>query len=179
MIASRAGITVPGMYRHVSSKEELLLEVARRTFESYRGVLPEVDGTGALGLAVALGTFARSRDRVARRLAVELDFGAWRSDLLAVSLKQFHREVRTSVAASLVAQNFSDGTEGADRAAMVFLMLFMGSAHIDVVDPSLVDDAAWRACLRQRVPQLIGPLPPASSTDQDDEGKNSQEGTTC
>ncbi len=156
MIASRAEITVPGMYRHVASKEELLVEVGRRAFDGYRLVLPDVDdGRGADGLASAIAAFARDRDGVARRLAVELDFGAWRSEALASALEQFHREVRSGVAEALIAHQPEMSPDDADRSAMVVLMLFMGTAHIDTVDPTLVDNAAWRAFLRRRVPQLI------------------------
>jgi AcrR family transcriptional regulator len=159
MIASRADITVPGLYRHVSSKEQLLVDVGRRAFDRYRLALPDVDdGRGADGLAGAIAAFARDRDSVARRLAVELDFGAWRSEALAAALKEFHREVRTGVAEALLTHQPDISGVDADRAAMVVLMLFMGSAHIDTVDPTLVDNAAWRNCLRRRVPQLVGPV---------------------
>lgn len=162
MIAARADITVPGMYRHVASKEELLVEVGRRSFDWYRRALP-FSGDNVLGdggvvadIASSLSTFARQRNRVARRLAVELDFGAWRSEQLRDGLRMFHREVRSSVAQSLIDAGAVDEPAAADRAAMVVLMLFMGSAHLDTVDPALVDDARWRALLRRRVPQLVG-----------------------
>ncbi len=161
MIASGAGITVPGMYRHVSSKEELLLEVARRSFDGYRLVLPVTGDHDSSPdeFARAIGAFARGRDSTARRLAIELDFGAWRSDQLADALKEFHVEVRSSVAESLLSTGCVTDTDDADHAAMVVLMLFMGTAHIDTVDPTLVDNRAWRDCLRRRLPQLIGPAP--------------------
>ena len=157
MLAARAGISVPGMYRHVSSKEELLLEVARRSLDQYRLVLPVVgaDEVGTDDLARAIGAFSRDPDSVARRLAIELDFGAWRSEELAAALNAFHREVRSSVADSLLALGAVPDTQDADYSAMVVLMLFMGTAHIDTVDPSLVDNPTWRANLRRRVPQLI------------------------
>lgn len=157
MIAARAEITVPGMYRHVESKEDLLVEVGRRAFDGYRNVLPDVDGgLGVDGLAGAIAAFARHRGSVARRLAIELDFGAWRSEALADALKDFHREVRSSLAETLLAQHQQSNAADAHRAAMVVLMLFMGTAHIDTVDPDLVENAAWRATLRRRLPQLIG-----------------------
>ena len=161
MIASGAGITVPGMYRHVNSKEELLLEVARRSFDGYRLVLPVTgDGdTSPDGFARALGAFARSRDSTARRLAIELDFGAWRSDQLADALKEFHLEVRSSVAESLLTAGYVTDTDEADRAAMVVLMLFMGTAHIDTVDPTLVDNRTWRDCLRRTAAATHQPNP--------------------
>lgn len=166
MIAARADITVPGMYRHVASKEELLVEVGRRSFDWYRRALPfsgdNVRGDGGVvaDISSSLGAFARQRNRVARRLAVELDFGAWRSEELRDALRVFHREVRSSVAQSLVDADAVPDPLAADRAAMVVLMLFMGSSHLDTVDPVLVDDPAWRALLRRRVPQLVGHLDP-------------------
>jgi AcrR family transcriptional regulator len=159
MIATSAGITVPGMYRHVSSKEELLVDVARRAFDGYRLVLPLGNDRGlglAADLADLLSAFASSGDRVGRRLAIELDFGAWRSPALADALRSFHRDVRANVAQSLLAERLAADGERADLAAMVVLMLFMGTAHLDSVDPTLLDNPAWMACLRRRVPQLIG-----------------------
>jgi len=38
-------------------------------------------------------------------------------------------------------------------------MLFMGTAHLDTLDPTLLDNPAWMSCLRRRVPQLIGERP--------------------
>ncbi|MET0911076.1 MAG: TetR/AcrR family transcriptional regulator [Ilumatobacteraceae bacterium] len=171
MIATSAGITVPGMYRHVNSKEELLVEVARRAFDGYRLVRPLDNGRGlgiGADLADLLSAFASSGDRVGRRLAIELDFGAWRSPALAEALRTFHRDVRANVARTLLAEGLAADEEQADLAAMVVLMLFMGTAHLDTFDPTLLDNPAWMGCLRRRVPQLIGGVAPPTS-----------EGTSC
>ena len=45
--------------------------------------------------------------------------------------------------------------EECEVAALVALVLFMGIAHIDTVDPSLVDDPGWCDLLHRRVPQLV------------------------
>jgi AcrR family transcriptional regulator len=156
-IAARAGITVPGLYRHLASKEDLLVEVGKRTFATYRLAGPldadgDGDATAHLGeLAVA---FSGPGDQIQRRLAIELDFGAWRSPRLAAALRDYHRSVRGNVAAALAARSPRPGA--ADVVAMPVLMLFMGVAHLDTVDPSLVGDPAWAAFLRRRVPQIAG-----------------------
>jgi len=155
-IAERAEITVPGLYRHVASKEQLLVEVAERAFARYRLSRP-LDGerSATTQLAELLAAFSLSRDRVERRIAVELDFGAWRSEALAEALHAFHRRMRSNVATALAASD--DGpSEDPELRALVFLMLFMGVAHLDTVDPALVDDPTWVDLLRRRVPQLIG-----------------------
>lgn len=155
-IAERAEITVPGLYRHVASKEQLLVEVAERAFSRYRLTRP-LDGarSATTQLAELLAAFSLSRDEVERRIAIELDFGAWRSEALAEALHAFHRRMRANVAAALAAGD--DGpNEDPELRALVFLMLFMGVAHLDTVDPSLVDELAWVDLLRRRVPQLIG-----------------------
>ena len=157
MVADKSGITVAGLYHHVDSKEQLLVEVARRAFTGYRLMRPLGDSDGvSADLAVLLAAFAGGAERVSRRLAVELDFGAWRSSELANSLYEFHRGVRADIAASLRREQVGVELERAQMAAMVVLMLFMGTAHLDTVDPSLVDDPRWVDCLRRRVPQLIG-----------------------
>lgn len=152
-IAREAGITVPGLYRHVRSKEELLLAVGRRTFASYRMARPLGDaGEPVAELAAIACDFSSPDRRNARRLAIELDFGAWRHAELAVSLRDYHRAVRRNVATTL-----ADG-EPADRhelAALLYLMLFMGIAHVDTVDPSLVGDRPWCDLLTRVVPRLL------------------------
>lgn len=151
-IAAGAGITVPGLYRHVRSKAELLSAVGRRSFASYRLARPlgeGDDGDPVAELAEIACTFSAPDQRAARRLAIELDFGAWRHPELATSLRDYHRAVRRNVASTLGG--------GADRelAALVFLMLFMGIAHLDTVDPSLVGNPAWCDFLSRVVPQLL------------------------
>lgn len=157
MIAERAEITVPGLYRHVDSKETLLADVGRHAFDRYRIAGP-IGGSGDVttDLADLVSAFSQPSDRVGRRLAVELDFGAWRSEVLAGLLHDFHRQVRANVARSLLDDGVHDDPEDADLAAMVFLMLFMGIGHLDTIDPGLVGGDAWIGFLRRRVPQLVG-----------------------
>jgi AcrR family transcriptional regulator len=157
MIAAKAAITVPGLYLHVASKEELLVEIGRRTFTGYRMARPLGGGGDPVGYLAALaGAYSSSRDHIARRLAIELDFGAWRNPVLAQGLRESHLAVRANIARSLEARG-PDGTPRArDLAATTVLMLFMGIAHLDTVDPILVDDARWRDLLHRRLGQLIG-----------------------
>ncbi|MGV3759395.1 MAG: TetR/AcrR family transcriptional regulator [Actinomycetota bacterium] len=153
-IATRAEITVPGLYRHVPSKEVLLLEVAERAFGRYRVLSPLDTGRPAtVQLAELLAAFSLAGDEVDRRIAVELDFGAWRSEALADALQQFHRRMRQNVVAALTFDLAEQ--QDIELCALVFLMLFMGVAHLDTVDPSLVGDPSWADLLRRRVPQLI------------------------
>lgn len=156
MIAARAEITVPGLYLHVDSKEALLAEVGRHTFARYRLVGPLGDaGQVVTDLSDLVSAFSRRSDRTGRRLAIELDFGAWRSDQLAEVLRDFHRQVRHNVARSLLAEGIHADAERADLAALIVLILFMGIAHVDTVDPELVGNDAWSDFLQRRVPQLI------------------------
>lgn len=157
MIAGRADITVPGLYRHVTSKEALLAEVAERAFSRYR-LADELRGDAGVAqqLADLIAAFSLAPDRVNRRLAIELDFGAWRSAALAQSLRAFHRRVRRNVAAALAAEAGVEPGEDHELRALVLLMLFMGVAHLDTVDPSLLGDEGWIDLLRRRVPQLVG-----------------------
>lgn len=85
---------------------------------------------------------------MARRLAIELDFGAWRQPEMAVSLRDYHRAVRRNVASTL------GGGPERELAALVFLMLFMGIAHIDTLDPSLVGNQAWGGGVEQALTAL-------------------------
>ena len=64
-----AEITVPGMYRHVTNKESLLVEVAQRALSRYRlaGEFRD-DARVADQLADLIVAFSTRRDRVSRRL---------------------------------------------------------------------------------------------------------------
>lgn len=161
MIAAQAEITVPGLYRHVASKEDLLVEVGRHTFEGYLMARPLGDGSTPVSgpaeqLAALVCAFCSAGDHVARRLAIELDFGAWRNPVLAEGLRSSHLAVRSNVARSLRAAAPDRDPEDCEQAALLALVLFMGSAHVDTVDPSLVDDPAWCDLLHRRLPQLVG-----------------------
>lgn len=157
MLAARSDITVPGLYRHMTSKEALLVEVAQRAFSRYRLGEPFGDRAGVTDqLADLLAAFSASGERVNRRLAVELDFGAWRNAELADGLTEFHRRVRRNVASSLSVEEGVAADDDHELRALVALMLFMGIAHLDTVDPVLIDDRAWTDLLRRRVPQLVG-----------------------
>src|SRR3546814_10907945 len=95
MIAASAGITVPGLYLHVASKEDLLVEVGRRTFTGYRMARPlGQSGDPVEFLAELAAAYSTPADHVARRLAIELDFGAWRNERLAEGLRSSHRAIR-------------------------------------------------------------------------------------
>lgn len=156
-IASHAEITVPGLYRHVANKESLLVEVAQRALSRYRLAGRFRDDVGVADqMADLIVAFSTRRDRVSRRLAIELDFGAWRSAAMADDLRAFHRRVRRNVSVALAAEQGVEPGADHDLAALVMLMVFMGVAHLDTIDPSLLDDRAWADLLRRRVPQLVG-----------------------
>ncbi|WP_162942160.1 TetR/AcrR family transcriptional regulator [Desertimonas flava] len=156
-IASRAEITVPGLYRHVTTKEALLVEVAKRALSRYRLAGRFRDDIGVADqMADLIVAFSTRTDRVSRRLAIELDFGAWRSAGMADDLRAFHRRVRRNLSVALAAEQGTEPGPDHDLAALVMLMLFMGVAHLDTVDPSLLDNRAWADLLRRRVPQLVG-----------------------
>lgn len=156
-IASRAEITVPGLYRHVTNKEALLVEVAQRALSRYRLAGRFRDDVGVADqMADLIVAFSTRRDQVSRRLAIELDFGAWRSAAMAGDLRAFHRRVRRNVSVALAAEQGVEPGADHDLAALVMLMVFMGVAHLDTIDPSLLDDRAWADLLRRRVPQLVG-----------------------
>lgn len=155
-IASLAEITVPGLYRHVDTKEALLVEVAQRALSRYRLAGRFRHDVGVADqMADLIVAFSTRRDRVGRRLAIELDFGAWRSAAMADDLRSFHRRVRRNVSVALAAEQGVEPGPDHELAALVMLMVFMGVAHLDTVDPSLLDDKAWADLLRRRVPQLV------------------------
>lgn len=159
-IAAASGITVAAIYRHVPSKADLLVAVARRALETtFTETIAEVAPSTADQIADIVLAYTEPDREFTRRLVVELTHAATRHPDVAASLQSFHQRARQHIADVLVAGQ-RDGTLRSDLdpalAARDVLLLIMGVCHIDTLDPDALADAEWHRNLRRTVHGAIG-----------------------
>ena len=158
-IARASGITAGAIYKHFSSKGELLLEVVKRSFES----TPLFIQNGASGTAAALprlaSVYIEPELKLVRQLSIEVHSAASKDaairKLLARSNAVLIRHVRDTIA---IAQREGQIEKelNPDFAARLFCILVMGLLHMDTLLPNLIGDKPWRDFVQDRVATLLG-----------------------
>jgi AcrR family transcriptional regulator len=160
-IAAASGITVAAIYRHVPSKADLLVAVARHALETTFTETMTDDGssTAAQRIADIVVAYTEPQREFTRRLVVELTHAAAQHPEVATSLQTFHQRARRHIADVLEAGQ-RDGSLRSDvdatRAARDVLLLIMGICHIDALDPDALVDPEWHRSLRRTVHATIG-----------------------
>src|SRR3546814_15350775 len=104
-------------------------------------------------LAELAAAYSTPADHVARRLAIELDFGAWRNERLAEGLRSSHRAIRENIARALAGSG--GDARKRDLAAVAVLVLFLGIAHLDTLDPELLPHPPCPHPPHPRIPPLV------------------------
>jgi AcrR family transcriptional regulator len=158
-IAERSGITAGAIYRHFTSKAELLIEVVKRALEalplSFNESRSEENATLLPEFAARITDPALT---LLRQLAVEVHAAARRDPevrkLLAAYNETALRKIRTLLEVERQAQPRTTTltSEFTARALMVFLM---GLNHMDTLHPQLVGDRAWREFVAAHVALLL------------------------
>jgi len=160
MIAKASHITPGAVYKHFSSKSDLLFEAVERLVQSTplmaRGAKDGDDGTL---LPLVAAAYTEPDLKLLRQLSIEIHYASTRdkkvnrvlnrSDELAI------RRARDSIAAAQ-RRGKLDRTLGPDFAARALIVFVMGLTHMDTLLPDLVGDRSWREFVRDRVAKLIG-----------------------
>jgi len=160
-IAAASGITVAAIYRHVPSKADLLVAVARHALETtFAETMSDVGtSTAARRISDIVVAYTEPEREFTRRLVVELTHAAAQHPEVASSLQRFHERARQHIA-DLVEAGQRDGSLRSDvdatRAARDVLLLIMGICNIDVLDPDALVDPDWHRTLRRTVHATIG-----------------------
>jgi AcrR family transcriptional regulator len=160
-IAGASGITVAAIYRHVPSKADLLVAVARHALETtFAETMSDVGtSTAARRISDIVVAYTEPEREFTRRLVVELTHAAAQHPEVASSLQRFHQRARQHIA-DLVEAGQRDGSLRSDvdatRAARDVLLLIMGICNIDVLDPDALVDPDWHRTLRRTVHATIG-----------------------
>ncbi len=159
-IAELSEITAGAIYRHFTSKAELLLEVVKRALEALPFSLEW--GGGEQDAALLPAVAARLTDpalTLLRRLSLEVHAAARHDPEVSKLLSAYNETVMRKIRALLEMEQQArprDATwdpEFTARAVMVFLM---GLNHMDTLHPQLVGDRAWREFVASHVAALLG-----------------------
>lgn len=160
LIADRAGVTSGALYRHFASKADLLLHVVE---QAVHGIpLSEKLASGGRStprfFSQLVSAYASPALRQVRRLAIEIHAAASRDGDAAELLSEFNR--RTHAALRVRLEQCIEGgalppTLDTARSASLLLVLVMGLAHLDTLEPGLLGDRDWTRFLDVSVERLL------------------------
>lgn len=159
-IAARADVTSAAIYRHFDNKADLLFKVVKQAIHT----APLAEGLAREDLSVPTRVvdivigYAGPEVASLRRLAIELHVAASRHDEAGALLREYNERVRGALSATL-----KKGVEAGqmppdldtDRVASLLLVVIMGLAHIETLEPSLIGDETWRGFLDSYLGDLL------------------------
>jgi len=159
-IAAAADLTSGTIYRHFESKAALLLEVVHRAVHAVPLVdrLGDESGAEPADLARLVSIYAHPSLRRMRRLAIEIHAAASREPDAREQLLTFNEQMHSSIVrkieeckgSGLIAENLH-----AKRAASLMLVMIMGLAHLETLEPALVGDRAWTRFVERSVHSVL------------------------
>jgi AcrR family transcriptional regulator len=160
-IASRAGVTGGALYKHFASKAELLLAVVEQAVHalplSERIAASEAPGPDFFAQLVSV--YADPGMRRVRRLAIEIHAAASRDRDAARLLLDFnrrtHRALRERLDACRARGILPDALD-AEHSASLLLLLVMGIAHLDTLEPGLLGDRGFVRFVERAVTTWLG-----------------------
>jgi AcrR family transcriptional regulator len=155
-IASRAGVTGGALYRHFASKAELLLEVVAQAVHALPLAerLAGADAPEPRFFAQLVSIYAEPGLRRVRRLAIEIHAAASRDAEAARLLLEFNRRMHASLCEQL---RRTVPELDVERTASLLLVLVMGLAHLDTLEPERIGDAGFARFLEDAVGTLLRP----------------------
>jgi AcrR family transcriptional regulator len=158
-IADRAGVTGGTIYCHYRNKGELLLRVlqaeTRETFVLERELQElDADALTLLDLARMISRYATGRLHRARRLTLELHAAAAQDPLLGELHLEWNRACQTDLRGFLERcreHGLVDPRLDVRHTADLLLTMILGLAHLETLDPDLIDDRSWVEYLESAV----------------------------
>jgi len=159
-IAELSGITAGAIYRHFTSKAELLLEVVKRALEGLPFSFEQSGGEEDAPLLSEVA--ARITDpalTLLRQLALEVHAAARRDPEVRTLLSAYNETVMRRIYALLEPAPHSkagDATREREFTARAVMVFLMGLHHMDTLHPQLVGDSAWREFIASHVAALLG-----------------------
>jgi AcrR family transcriptional regulator len=159
-ISSRAGFTSATVYRHFESKADLMLGVVEQAIHAIP-VAEHLEGDGELGpsdFARMVSSYADPELANLRRLAIEIHAAASRDpeagELLRDLNARIHRDLSTRLTDCIEAARLPADLD-ADRVASLLVVLIMGMAHLETLDPRRIGDEGWVEFLEASVDGLL------------------------
>jgi len=162
-IAELSGITAGAIYRHFSSKAELLLEVVKSALRS--SPLSAYSAKGAEESSILPEIAASYTDpglKLVRQLSLEVHAAASRDKdvnrLLSEYGERATRRVRDSIALGQRSGKINPKLDP-EFTARILTSMIMGLNHMDTLNPHLVGDRGWREFVAERIGVLLGIRP--------------------
>ena len=166
-IAARADLTSGAIYAHFDSKADLLLAVVKHALEEsplsdLARIAPEQRNPSQIPKLVSM--YADPQRLRVRRLAVEVHAAAVRDKRVADLLTDENRRVvdayrecveRPTEAGEPGEPGELDDSTTSDYIARFLLIISMGLAHLDTLDPALIGDRKFQAWLEQFVARTL------------------------
>jgi AcrR family transcriptional regulator len=159
-IASRAGLTSATIYRHFASKADLLLGVVEQAIHAVP-IAEQLDGQGVMDprdFARIVSSYADPALGRLRRLAIEIHAAASRDTEAGALLRKLnervHRELSTKLA-DCVRDRRLPASLDTERVASLLVVLIMGLAHLETLDPGLIGDEGWIRFLESSLGNLL------------------------
>src|SRR5262245_11506373 len=159
-IAALSGITAGAIYRHFTSKAELLLEVVKRALEALPFSFERSSGKEEAALLPEVA--ARLTDpalTLLRRLSVETHAAANRDPEVNKLLSAYTETVLQRIRTLLEPQSqtrLHDATRAPEFTAHALIVFLTGLSHMDTLHPQLVGDQGWREFVAAHVAALLG-----------------------
>ena len=159
-IAAAADLTSGTIYRHFDSKAALLLEVVRR---AVHGVplsdrLNDESCAEPADLARLVSVYADPSLRRTRRLAIEIHAAASRDPNARAQLLIFNKKMHSSIVRKIDgckrAGLISDDLD-AKHTTSLLLVMIMGLAHLETLEPDLVGDRVWTRFIESSVHAVL------------------------
>lgn len=158
-IAARSGITAGAIYRHFTSKAELLLEVVKRALEALPFSFERSGGQEDTALLPEVA--ARLTDpafTLLRRLSVETHAVASRDPEVNKLLSAYTETVLQRIRVLLESPSQTrayDATRAPEFTARALMVFLTGLSHMDTLHPQLIGDQAWRQFVASHVAALL------------------------
>ena len=159
-IAAAADLTSGTIYRHFDSKAALLLEVVRR---AVHGVplsdrLNDESCAEPADLVRLVSVYADPSLRRTRRLAIEIHAAASRDpdarEQLLIFNKKMHLSIVRKIDGCKRAGLISDDLD-AKHTTSLLLVMIMGLAHLETLEPDLIDDRVWTRFIESSVHAVL------------------------
>ena len=159
-VAAAADLTSGTIYRHFDSKAALLLEVVRR---AVHGVplsdrLNDESCAEPADLARLVSVYADPSLRRTRRLAIEIHAAASRDPEAREQLLIFNKKMHSSIVRKIDgckrAGLISDDLD-AKHTTSLLLVMIMGLAHLETLEPDLVGDRVWTRFIESSVHAVL------------------------
>jgi len=159
-IASRAGFTSATIYRHFESKADLLLGVVEQAIHAVL-IAEHLDGQEIMAprdFARIVSSYAGPALGPLRRLAIEIHAAASRDAEAGALLRRLNERVHRGLSTKLadcVRDGRLPGSLDSERIASLLVVLIMGLAHLESLDPGLIGDEGWIRFLESSLGDLL------------------------